>query len=122
MYPSDVSDAEWDLLKPLLIFKRRGPKVPEVEVRKKLNGLLYLLKSGCQWLMLPKEYGHWSRVYAQMQRWRDAGLLESILSELNVKVRIAKGKEETPSLLIIDTQSVKTVQKGGLGAMTGIRK
>lgn len=113
MYKSDITDEEWSLIKELLIFKRRGPKVAEKEVRNKLNAMLYVLKTGCQWHMLPKEYGAVSKIYAQFQRWRDNGILEKILTYLNKKMRTAKGKEETPSLLIMDTQSVKTVQKGG---------
>jgi transposase len=96
----------------MIIFKRRGIKCEESEVLKKLNGILYVLKSGCQWRMLPKEYGDWNKVYSQFKRWRKTDIFENILMALNEKVRIKYGKEASPSVLIIDTQSVKTVQKG----------
>lgn len=123
MYDSDIKDNEWSVVKKLLILiKRRGPKVPELEVRKKLNGLLYLIKTGCQWRMLPKEYGDWRRIYSQFLRWRDSGILDKLLAALNKIMRVSKGKKATPSLMIIDTQSVKTVQKGGRAGMTETKK
>ena len=96
--------------------------MPEQQLRNKLNGLLYLLKTGCQWRMIPKEYGSWKKIYAQFRRWRDSEVLEKALSAINKKVRISQGREETPSLIIIDTQSVKTVQKGGPEVMTETKK
>ena len=96
MYDSDIKDKEWAIVKELLIVKRRGPKVPERELRNKLNGLLYLLKTGCQWRMLPKEYGPWGKIYQQFRRWRDSKILEKALSAINKKVRIGQGREETP--------------------------
>jgi len=96
--------------------------VPELEVRKKLNGLLYLIKTGCQWRMLPKEYGDWRRIYSQFLRWRDSGILDKLLAALNKIMRVSKGKKATPSLMIIDTQSVKTVQIGGRAGMTETKK
>ena len=122
MYDSDLKDEEWLLVKQLLIFKRRGPKVPEAKVRNKINALLYILKTGCQWRMLPKEYGNWYTVYEQFRRWRDCGILEKALAILNKLVRGSKRKKSTPSLMIMDTQSVKTVQKGGRAVMTEIKK
>jgi len=113
VYPSDVSDGEWSVLREYFLFKRRGPKVRETEVRKKLNGILYILRSGCQWRMLPKEYGSWSRLYAQYQRWKASGLLAQIHDALRRRVREKAGKKPEPSVAIIDSQSVKTVQKGG---------
>jgi transposase len=122
MYDSDIKDDEWLIVKQLILVKRRGPKVPEARVRKKLNALLYVLKTGCQWRMLPKEYGPWRTVYEQLRRWRDCGILEKLLAILNKLVRGLKGKKATPSLMIMDTQSVKTVQKGGRVAMMEIKK
>jgi transposase len=97
----------------LILLKRRGRKVEENEVRLKLNGILYSLKTGCQWRMLPHDFGNWNKVYSQFKRWRNTEIFKDILEKLNVKVRMKNGKKETPSLLIMDTQSVKTVQKGG---------
>jgi len=122
MYDSDLKDEEWLLVRQLLIFKRRGPKVSEAKVRIKMNALLYILKTGCQWRMLPKEYGNWYTIYEQFRRWRDCGILEKALANLNKLVRGFKRKKATPSLMIMDTQSVKTVQKGGRAVMTATRK
>jgi putative transposase len=122
MYDSDLKEDEWLIVKKLILVKRRGPKVPEARVRNKLNALLYLLKTGCQWRMLPKEYGPWRTVYEQLRRWRDCGILEKLLAILNKLARGLKGKKATPSLMIMDTQSVKTVQKGGRAVMTATRK
>jgi transposase len=122
MYDSDIKDDEWLIVKQLILVKRRGPKVSEAKVRNKLNALLYVLKTGCQWRMLPKEYGNWYTVYEQLRRWRDCGTLEKALAILNKIVRGFKRKKATPSLMIMDTQSVKTVQKGGRAVMTEIKK
>ena len=122
MYDSDLNDNEWLLVKDVFIFKRRGPKVPEKKVRNKLNAFLYILRTGCQWRMLPKEYGNWHAIYEQLRRWRDCGILQKALAIINKLVRGFKGKQSTPSLMILDTQSIKTVQKGGRAVMTAIRK
>lgn len=121
-YPSDISDRQWEILREHMLFKRRGPKVRESEVRKKLNGMLYVLRSGCQWRMLPKDYGAWSCVYAQYQRWQKAGVLERIHDALRRQVREQAGKSAAPSVVIIDSQSVKTVQKGGSAGATTARR
>ena len=113
MYPSDLKGMEWELIKPLILIKRRGIKCEERDVLNKLNGIFYVLKTGCQWRMLPKEYGHWNKVYSQFKRWRNTDIFNNILMALNQKVRIKAGRDATPSLMIIDTQSIKTVQKGG---------
>lgn len=121
-YPSDMSDMEWSLINPLFLIKRRGPKVELESVRTKLNGLFYINRTGCQWRYLPVEYGNWHALHEQFRRWRDSGMIERVNATLNVDLRVLCGKEETPSLLILDTQSSKTVQKGGPGAMTGTRR
>lgn len=113
MYQSDLTDDEWSIIKPLILIKRRGRKVNENEVRLKFNGILYSLKTGCQWRQLPRDFGNWNKVYSQFKRWRNTDIFQDILHTLNVKVRLKYGKKETPSLLITDTQTAKTVQKGG---------
>jgi putative transposase len=113
MYPSDLTDKEWEIIKPLILIKKKGFKRAEHNVRCKLNAIFYVLKSGCQWRMLPKDYGDWQKNYSQFRRWRNTDIFQNILYKLNVKVRVKNGRKETPSLLIMDTQSIKTVQKGG---------
>ncbi len=120
-YPSDMSDAEWSVLSPY--FDQQGPGRPrEHDIRSIINGLRYLLRSGCQWRMLPQEYPPWESVYGYVRRWRRTGKWDEIHVALRGAVREKAGKEVSPSAAIIDSQSVKTVQKGGSGATTLARK
>ncbi len=120
-YPSDISDAEWSVLAPYL--QREGPGRPrEHDIRSIINAIRYLLKSGCQWRMLPKEYPPWESVYGYVRRWRRTGKLDAIHENLRGAVRVKAGRAATPSAGIIDSQSVKTVQKGGSEATTLARK
>ena len=120
-YPSDMSDDEWSVLSPYLI--QEGPGRPrEHDIRRVINAIRYLLRSGCQWRMLPKEYPPWESVYGYVRRWRSTGKWDAIHESLRGAVREKAGKAATPSAAIIDSQSVKTVQKGGSGATTRVRK
>jgi putative transposase len=121
-YESDLTDAEWELLSPLLLRKkRRGPR-SIVDLRSVMNGIFYLLRTGCQWRMLPREYEPWTVVQGYFRRWTNSNKWEEINKLLRSKLRKSAGKEESPSVAIIDSQSVKTVQKGGLEAMMLVRK
>ncbi len=120
-YPSDMSDAEWSVLAPH--FKQRGRGRPrEHDTRSIINAIRYLLKSGCQWRMLPQEYPPWESVYGYVRRWRRSGKWDAVHEALRGAVREKAGRAETPSAGIIDSQSVKTVQKGGSVATTLARK
>ena len=111
-YPSDLTDKEWELIEPFIVKKkRRGPK-SRTDLRQVVNAVFYLLRTGCQWRFLPKEYGNWGMVYGYFQRWNKNGLWHKINDSLRTKIRKMLGKEESPSAAIIDSQSVKTVQKG----------
>jgi putative transposase len=116
MYPTDLTDAQWLRLKPLLIEKTgsgaKGGRPPKQDVRQEVNGILYVLKTGCQWRLLPKEFGHWSKVYARFRRWRLSGVWERVLIALREQERERRGKKAQPSVAIIDSQSVKTTGKG----------
>lgn len=116
MYPSDLKDAQWALIKELLPKpKHDGPKGgrPPADFRKVMNGILYVLKTGCQWRALPKDFGPWSTVYNIFRRWRIMGIWDQILAELRMKCRERAGKEASPTSAIIDSQTVKTSLKGG---------
>ena len=114
-YPSDLTDAQWAVLEPLLLLVlprcRRGRRSMR-GWRHSLNALLYLVKTGCQWRFLPKEYGNWKTTYSVFWRWRRAGVWKRLSDSLRERLRLQMNREAQPSVAIIDSQSVKTVQKG----------
>ena len=112
-YPSDVTDARWAILEPLL--DRRGSRGParSVDLREVWNGVSYVLREGCRWRSLPNDLPPWGTVWWYFRKWREDGTLERAHDELRRRVRRAAGKEEAPSLGILDSQSVKTAEKGG---------
>ncbi len=113
LYASDITDLQWDALAPhIRKKKRRGPK-SRADLRQVVNGIFYRLRTGCQWRMLPKEYGNWEKVSAYWYRWSRNGIWERINTCLRESLRIREGRKRQPSAAIIDSQSVKTVQKGG---------
>jgi putative transposase len=115
IYDSDVTDAQWEALEPhVKKRKRRGPK-SRTDLRQVVNGIFYRLRTGCQWRMLPKEYGKWEQVSAYWYRWSANGSWERINAALREAVRVKAGRKPNPTAAIIDSQSVKTVQKGARG-------
>ncbi len=112
-YPSDLTDAEWALVKPLIPPAKRGGRPRTIVVREVLNGIFYVLATGCQWPALPKDLPPKSTVYDYFDLWEWDGTLERIHHALYVAVRERGGREASPSAAIIDSQSAKTAQKGG---------
>jgi len=115
-YPSDVTDAEWALVEPLIPPAKRGGRRREVNVREVLNGLLYVLSTGCQWRAVPKDLPPKSTLFSYFDLWNWDGTLGHIHQELYVKCREAMGREASPTAAVIDSQSVKSAEKGGVAS------
>ena len=119
-YPTDLKDKEWARIEHLVPQPKSGGKIggrpAKYDRREILNALFYMTKAGCTWRMLPHDLPPWEVVYMYFSQWRDQGVFEHINEVLRRQVRITAGKDEEPSAAIIDSQSVKTAEKGGLGA------
>lgn len=112
-YPSDVTDAEWDLVRPFVVDrKHRGSPTPE-RMRAILDGVLYVLSTGCQWRALPKDLPPRSPVHGWFVRWHCDGVLDRLHFALYQRARELAGKDANPTAAIVDSQSVKSVEKGG---------
>lgn len=106
-YPSDLTDAQWVLVEPLLSAAKPGGR-PEAHPRREVvNAILYLLRTGCSWRQLPKDLPPWETVYWHFARWRDDGSLEKLHDALRERVREAEGRNAQPTAAIIDAQSIK---------------
>ena len=112
-YPSDLADEEWALVEPLIPSARRGGNKRTVSVREVANGLMYVLSTGCQWRAIPKDLPPRSTVYDYFDLWSWDGTLDRIHDALYVRCREAALREASPTAAIIDSQSVKSAEKGG---------
>src|SRR5271166_980182 len=115
-YPSDLPAAQWALIERLLPAPKPKGRKQRVDLRKITNAILYVLKGGISWRMLPREFAPWKTVYHYFRLWRLAGLWDRIHDQLRDQVRVSKGRHICPSAAIVDSQSVATQQKGAIGA------
>jgi putative transposase len=112
-YPSDMNDAEWALIRPFVDVREHLGAPRSVCLRCVINALFYKNKTGCQWKMIPHEYPHPSTVYWYLKKWTDNGTWQRINDALVIQVRRQAGREDSPSMAIIDSQSVKSTEVGG---------
>lgn len=110
-YSSDLTTRQWQLIRQLLPRRSKRGRRP-IDRRQVINAILYVVRTGCQWRLLPKNFPNWSTVYNVFWRWRNAGTWQKIHDALRAKARKAAGKKSTPTVAIVDSQSVRTAEGG----------
>ena len=121
-YPSDLNDKEWAVIEPYVPKPKTGGRPAEHSRREIINAIAYVLRSGCAWRLMPHDLPPWSTVYDYFRQWRIDGTWGRINTALREKLRTTIGREAEPSAAIIDSQTVKTTEKGDLAATTQARK
>lgn len=112
-YPSDLTDDEWSHIEPLIPPSKRGGRKRSVDPREIVNGVMYVLSTGCQWRYVPKDLPPKSTLFGYFDLWNWDGTLDRIHHALYVKCREKIGREASPTACVIDSQSVKSAEKGG---------
>ena len=121
-YPSDTNDKEWAIIEDYIPAPLPNGRPPKWERREIVDAILYVLKTGCPWNMLPHDFPPHSTVFWYFRQWRKDGTWEKLNTALREQSRQSQGREAQPSAAIIDSQSVKTTEKGGARDMMQVRK
>jgi putative transposase len=121
-YPSDLTDAEWAILAPLVPPAKPGGRPPRHTRRELIDAMSYVLRTGCAWRQLPHDLPPWQTVYHYFRLWRRVGIFAQIHQILHTETRLRAGRDPLPTAAILDSQSVRTTEKGGSAAMTAPRR
>jgi putative transposase len=112
-YPTDLTDEQWKLVEPMLPRAKPGGRPRKADLREVVNALFYLVRSGCQWRMIPHEFPPWRTCYNYYRAWMESGTWDEIVYLLRSEVRTQAGRNDQPRVAAIDSQSVKTTEQGG---------
>ena len=118
-YPTDLTDAQWKRIEPLVPKPKAGGRPASVDRREIINAIFYVVRNGCTWRALPHDFPRWQTVYHYFRLWRDDGSWERLHDTIRDETRVAAGRDPSPSAAIIDAQSVKTAETGYLRAGGG---
>lgn len=113
-YPTDLTDRQWNYIKELVPAAKPGGRPRSVDMRQVLNTILYVVVTGCQWRLLPKDYPNWQTVYTYVRSWRDDGTWQRIHDTMRADVRRTAGRHTHPTAGSLDSQSVKTAHVTGV--------
>src|SRR4051795_6413402 len=122
LYSTDLSHAAWALVSPMLPPARKGGRRRTTNLRAVLDAIFYLLRTGCQWRLIPRDLPAWGTVYHYFRTWKNAGVWGCIQAALYERARAQAGRSECPSVVIMDGQSVKTTERGGVRGFDGHKR